>query len=139
MTGLLLDTNVISELRKHTPNQGFRRWWATVDESDLFISTLTLGELTHGIERLRLRDPQRAESLEMWAKQLSEGFARQLLPVDDRVAVCWGQIAADRTRPVVDTLLAATAIVHDFTLVTRNIRDFESLPLRVVNPFNENR
>ena len=135
----LLDTNVISEVRKggrSDPNVS--GWYAGVSESHLFISSLTVGEIRKGIELARQRnDVDQAESLEAWLQRVIEGFLGRILSVDAQVADSWGQMSAIRPIPVVDGLLAATAMVHDFTLVTRNVSDVEGLGVRVLNPFNK--
>lgn len=135
VSGLLLDTNVISELRAKRTNAHFAHWWASVDSDELFLSALTLGEVELGIERLRPRDPDRAELLSAWSEELRVGFAQRVLGVNSDVARCWGRLSADRSRPPVDTLIAATAISHGLTLVTRNVTDMRGLPVEVINPF----
>ena len=134
----LLDTNVISEVRKggrSDPNVS--NWYAGVGESQLFISSLTIGEIRSGIELARRRgDIDQAETLEAWLRTVIEGFSGRILGVDAQVADTWGRISASRPVPVVDGLLAATAVVHDMTLVTRNVSDVEGLGVRVLDPFS---
>ena len=108
-----------------------------VSESHLFISSLTVGEIRKGIELARQRnDIGQAESLEAWLQRVIEGFSGRILSVDAQVADSWGQMSAIRPVPVVDGLLAATAMVHDFTLVTRNVSDVEGLGVSVLDPFS---
>lgn len=133
---LLLDTNVLSELRKGSrcdPN--VLRWMATVDETELHTSAVVLGELNRGIERVRPRDPDFAASLERWLKRTMDAMGERILPIDRPVALAWGRIAAPRTVPPIDGLLAATALVHNLTLVTRNVRDIADLGVSYLNPF----
>jgi predicted nucleic acid-binding protein len=132
----LLDTNVVSELRKGSrANAGVRAWIASADEQALFLSVLVAGELRQGVERLRVRDPVQAERLDSWLRALMEGYAERLLPVDARIAELWGRLNVPTPISAIDGLLAATAIVHDLTLVTRNARDVERTGARVHNPF----
>lgn len=123
----LLDTNVISEWTKPRPDDGISAWLAAVDEDMLFLSALTFGEIWFGIEKL----PQgrKRNSLEAFVESLADRFAGRVLPVDQGVAACWGVAmrragAAGREPEVMDGLIAATAIVHGLTVVTRNIRHF---------------
>lgn len=132
----LLDTNVVSELRKGTrANEGVRRWFADVAEDDLFLSVLVAGELRQGVERLRRRDLDSAERLDRWLLDLLDGYADRILPVNQRVADLWGRLNVPDPLPAVDGLLAATALVHDLTLVTRNTRDVERSGARLLDPF----
>ena len=133
----LLDTNVVSEVRKgRRSDPSVSNWYTGVGESQLFISTLTIGEIRRGIELVRQRgDIDQAETLEAWLRTVIEGFSGRILGVDAQVADTWGRISASRPVPVVDGLLAATAEVHDMTLVTRNVSDVEGLGVQVFNPF----
>ena len=132
----LLDTNVVSELRRGDrcdPNVS--AWYAGVEETDIFLSVLVLGEMRRGIERIRRRDPQQTVVLERWLDEIVLRFAGRILPIDEMTAEAWGRTYFVRNAPVVDSLLAATAIVHDLTLVTRNVSDVRGLGARVLNPF----
>ena len=133
----LLDTNIVSEVRKgRRSDPNVSNWYAGVDESKLFISSLTVGEIRRGIELARRRrDVDQAEALETWLQTVIQHFSGRILTVDTEEADTWGQISAIRTVPVVDSLLAATAIVHDMTLVTRNAADVAGLGVQVLNPF----
>lgn len=136
MTGYLVDTNVVSELRKHDRvDAGVRQWWAANQRAELWLSVLVLGELRRGVELLRRRDDKGAEALDGWLDGLVDRFADRLLPVDERVAETWGRLGVPDPIPVIDGLLAATALVHDLTLVTRNVVDLERTGVRVHNPF----
>lgn len=133
----LLDTNVLSELRKGTRcDHGVSEWFAKVAEDELYLSVLVLGEVRRGIERLRHRDPAQASALEGWLRTVSSAFVERILPVDRLVAETWGAMGAARPLPTVDGLLAATAKVHGLTLVTRNTTDVEGTGASVLNPWS---
>jgi predicted nucleic acid-binding protein len=130
----LVDTNVMSELRKAKRcNPHVATWRTTVDPDELYVSVLAFGEIRKGIERVRGRDPAQAMVLEAWLA-LIETTMRSL-PIDPAVADVWGRIKAIRSVETVDAMLAATAIVHDLTFVTRNKRDVAGLGVRVFDPF----
>lgn len=132
----LLDTNVVSELRKGTrADRGVIEWLESVDDDDLFLSALVVGELRQGVERLRLRDPAQAEHLDRWLTALVSDYTSRLLGVDVRVAELWSRLNVPDPIAAVDGLLAATALVHGLTLVTRNVRDIERTGVPVFNPF----
>ena len=132
----LLDTNVISELRKggraHT---NLTAWYDTVTDDKLFLSVLVIGEIRKGAERVRSRDPARAQSLENWLAALRRRFQERILSIDDRIADEWGRLSGGRTVPVIDGLLAATAKTYGLTLVTRNLADVAALGAMVLDPF----
>ena len=133
----LLDTNVISELRKGDRcDARVAAWYAGTREADLFISVIVAGEIRKGVERLRPRDPRQAEALEGWLHEIERFYADRVLPIDARVADVWGRVSAIRPVPVVDGLLAASVLAHDMTLVTRNSSDVEGLGAAVLNPFD---
>jgi len=132
----LVDTNVISEVRKGARcDPGVAAWWSQAEDRDLFLSTLTLGEIRKGVEGLRPRDAAKAAALEAWLREVVDAFGARLLGVDATVADAWGRMSAMRSAPVVDALLAATASVHGLVLVTRNTADVEGLGAEVLNPF----
>lgn len=134
----LVDTNIISEIRKGTRcHPSVTSWWARVEDRDLFLSVLTLGEIRRGIESIRHRDSVKAATLERWLGDVSEAFGARIIGVDSAVAEAWGRMSAPRSVPVVDALLAATAQVHDLVLVTRNTADVSGLGVRTLNPFDE--
>jgi predicted nucleic acid-binding protein len=134
----LVDTNIISEIRKGPRcHPGVTAWWAAVEDRDLFLSVLTLGEIRRGIEGIRQRDPAKAATLERWLRDVSEAFGARIIGVDPAVAEAWGRMSVARSVPVIDALLAATAQVHDLVLVTRNTADVSGLGVRTLNPFNE--
>lgn len=134
----LLDTNIISEIRKGSrcdPNVS--AWYASIDDSDLYLSTLVLGEIRRGIERVRSRDPAKANALERWLGEVSVAFDGRVLLVDNAVSDEWGRMSALRSIPVIDGLLAATAKVNRMTLITRNDAEISGLGAKLLNPFRE--
>ena len=133
----LLDTNIVSELRKgERCHPGLRRW-ATGRQDDAWLSVLTVGEIRRGIELERRRDAQTGRTLELWLEGLVGCFESRILPVDTRVAELWGRLCVPDPLPVIDALIAATALVHGLTLVTRNTRDFAATGVKMLNPFDE--
>ena len=133
----LLDTNVISELRKgERANPGVTSWFAGVPSDALYLSVLVIGELGKGIARLRRRDPVSAAHLERWQERLVASFTHRILPVSLDVAELWGGLQAGGPLPVIDSLLAATAEHHGLTLVTRNVGDMASTGVALLNPFD---
>jgi toxin FitB len=131
----LLDTNVVSEIRKQSPDAGVAGWYASVSADELFLSVLVAGEIRQGIERLARRDPAQAEIFERWLSQLVDSYGDRLVPITERIAQAWGRLNVLGPVPVVDGLMAATALVHDWTLVTRNVSDVQSTRVRLLNPF----
>ena len=132
----LLDTNIVSEIRKGSRcDPAVAAWWAGVAEDDLRVSVLVLGEIRKGVELARQRDPQKARALETWLNDLVSDFGDRILPVDAAVAEEWGRMAAVRPVPAIDALLAATARTNGLTLVTRNTADVAGLDVEVLNPF----
>ena len=131
----LLDTNIVSETRKVRADPRVTEFLAGTDASGLFLSVLTIGELRRGLEIKRRSDREAATRLGVWVEGLESTFADRVLAVDARIARRWGELAADRSRPVIDTLIAATALVHGLTLVTRNTADLEGIELAMINPW----
>ena len=134
--GYLIDTNVLSELRKQErADRSVLRWYAGIRGDDLYLSVLVVGEIRNGIERLRRRDPEAAGRLEIWLASVQTDLAGRILPVTTGIADCWGRLRVPDPLPVIDALLAATALEHDLILVTRNERDVARTGVRVLNPF----
>lgn len=132
----LIDTNVISEIRKGDRcNPAVAAWYAAIEDSDVYLSVLVLGEIRKGIERARLKDEPRARALDAWLLMVQRSFADRVLPVDRAVADEWGRMSAKRTAPSIDALLAATAKVHGMILATRNSADVVGLGADIFNPF----
>lgn len=132
----LVDTNVLSELRRREPDANVVRWVEGRPATTLFLSVLTLGELRKGIEALS-EGARKRQLLDWLEVELPGFFAGRVLPVDARVADRWGHLAAQAGRPLpaIDSLLAATALTHGLTLVTRNLRDFQYPGLAVIDPW----
>ncbi|NOQ34414.1 MAG: DUF4411 family protein [Methylococcaceae bacterium] len=136
--GYLVDTNVLSELRKkHRCNENVRLWFNATDKDSIYISVLVIGEIKRGIEKIQKRDKVAAMSLENWLQQVKKNARGRILPVTETIANRWGVINAGDPFPVIDSFLAATAIEHDLILVTRNISDVERSGARLLNPFDE--
>lgn len=139
MSGFLLDTNVISELVRPRPEARVRHWIDATEESLLFLSVLSMGEIRKGI--VKLTDRGRRVALETWLDSvLALRFSGRILPIDQAIADRWGRIAAEASvskapLPVIDALLAATALHHDLTLVTRNTKDVARTRVPLFNPW----
>lgn len=139
MSGFLLDTNCVSELVRTKPEQRVLEWMEAVDEGLLYLSVLTLGEIRKGVAALA--PGKRRTRLEAWLESdLRARFSGRILPVDAPVADRWGLLAAQAKRngtplAIVDGLLAATALHHSLTLVSRNVTDFASVRVPVLNPW----
>ena len=129
----LLDTNVLSEARRRSPQAV--AWVRAVDPVSLFVSVITIGEIAKGIAQRARTDPVAAATLENWLATLRTSYAERILPIDQAVAVAGGRLMSERTRPVVDALIAATARVRNLTLVTRNVADFADCGVDVVDPW----
>lgn len=132
----LLDTNVVSEIRKKAPDPGVAAWFATVPADQLFLSVLVVGEIRQGIERLARRDPAQAEIFERWLSRLTSEYHDRVVPVTADIAEAWGRLNVPDPIPVVDGLMAATALVRGWTLVTRNAADVVSTGVRLLDPFS---
>ena len=135
----LLDTNVISETRKIRSGKAdanVARWISGKDTAAMFISVITLQELETGVLRIEKKDAARGSILREWLEwSVRPAFAGRILPVDEKVALKSAQLQVPDPKPAMDCLLAATALVHGLTLVTRNVRDFEGSGVRLVNPW----
>ena len=136
-SGYLIDTNVISELRRRQPEPRVVELFDQRPARVLYLSVLSLGEIRRGVERLE--EGGRAQALRRWLEdELPAWFRGRLLPIDGAVADRWGRLLAEAGRPLpaIDSLLAATALVHDLVLTTRNVRDLACLPVTLVNPWD---
>ena len=133
----LLDTNILSETRKKRANERVISFLSAAEPSALFISVLSLGELRKGVALKIRSDADAAKRLGAWVDGLEYSFGERILGIDAAIARQWGELSAQRSRPVVDTLLAATALVHKLTLVTRNISDVHDLGVKVLDPWRK--
>lgn len=133
----LLDTNVISETVKKKPNPNVLRWLSSVDSHQLALSVLTLGEIRKGVERLT--EHAKKQQITRWLEvDLVAHFAERIIAIDEKVADKWGYLCSHHNLPAVDSLIAASALVYNLKLVTRNTKDFSSiLELELINPWEE--
>ena len=131
----LLDTNVLSETRKKEAEQGVISFLSGVEPSALYFSVLSLGELRKGVALKKKSDPDAAKKIAAWVDGLELSFADRVLGINAATARVWGELSAQRSRPVIDTLLAATAMVHELTFVTRNTGDVQDIKLKLLNPW----
>ena len=129
----LLDTCIISEARRGTLPAV--KWLQSAQSDTLFMSVITVGEIMKGVMMKLRHDPPAAASLLRWLDELRFVYTAHILPIDDAVATVWGRLMAERTRPVADALIAATAKVHNKVLVTRNIADFDGTGVDVIDPW----
>lgn len=136
MMGWLVDTNILSEMRKGArADAGVRDWVADAADADLHTSVLVIGEIRRGIESVRRRDPGQAAALDRWLGRLQGTLQERVLPIDAPVADLWGRLSVPDPLPTVDGLLAATALIHGLTLVTRNTRHVSSTGVMALDPF----
>ena len=134
MNKYLLDTNVVSELRRPRPHGAVVAWISDQEEEQLFLSAVTLGELQSGIERTRRQDSSKANEIELWVDQLAASY--QVLPMDTPCFREWGRIIDRKPDGLLeDAMIAATARVHRLIVATRNERDFAQFDVRILNPF----
>lgn len=130
----LLDTNVISELRKRRPHGGVLAWIEGVPDEELHLSAVTLGELQEGVELTRKQDTAKAAEIETWIDELSTTW--NILPMDAAAFRAWARLMAGRSDELIDdAMIAATALVNHLTVATRNIRDFRDFGVATINPF----
>jgi predicted nucleic acid-binding protein len=136
----LIDTNVISEARKARTNPGVVAFFDAVDTANepIYLSVITIGELRRGVELIRHRgDLEQAIVLENWLKTILSEFADRILAFDAEAAQVWGRLRVPDPNNALDKQIAAIALVHDMTVVTRNTKDFEGMGLSLINPFDE--
>jgi predicted nucleic acid-binding protein len=133
----LLDTNVLSETRRKQADERVISFLSAAEPSALYISVLTLAELRKGVALKHRSDPDAARKIASWVDGLEFSFGDRILGIEAATARLWGELSAERPRPVVDTLLAATAIVHELTFVTRNTSDVQDIKLKVLDPWKK--
>lgn len=133
----LLDTNILSETRRKQSDHRVIDFLSAADPSALYISVLTLGELRKGVALKKRIDPDTAKRLAHWVDGLEYSFADRILGINAATATIWGELSAQRPRPVIDTLLAATAIAHDLIFVTRNTADVQDIKVNLLNPWKK--
>jgi predicted nucleic acid-binding protein len=132
----LLDTNVVSELRRPRPHGAVLAWLQSVDDADLHLASVTLGEIQAGIERTREQDPAKASEIESWLDQVNATF--NILSLDGPAFRCWAQLMHRQSDTLYeDAMIAAIAKVHQLTVVTRNAADFSGFGVPLLNPFNQ--
>jgi toxin FitB len=137
VNGYLLDTNILSELRKQArADRKVLDWFHSVAEEELFLSVLVFGEIRKGVELVRQRDPTQARVLEEWLKRLEMTYEERLLPVTATISDRWGRLSAVRPISSIDGLIAATAMENSLTLVTRNTDDVRHTGVALLNPFS---
>jgi predicted nucleic acid-binding protein len=129
----LVDTNVISDAEKRVPEP--TQWLSATDPDEIYLSVVTLGEIVRGIARVQTSASQKAARLNAWLADLRRNNAERILPVTDEIAIAWGRISAGRSRDSADGLIAATALVHDLIVVTRNVADFADTGVTVLDPW----
>jgi len=135
--GFLIDTNILSEIQKgERADVGVKTWYANCNPDDLFLSVLVVGEIRQGIERLRRRDPAQAERLERRLSDVLSMMQGHILTITESIAQRWGSINSPDPLPVIDGLLAATALEYGLILVTRNVRDVKRSGVLFLNPFS---
>jgi predicted nucleic acid-binding protein len=132
----LIDTCIVSELRKPHCNRGVASWISSIQPEEAFLSVLTLGEIRRGIELRRSKDAKAAGSLERWLVGLEAHYAERILPVTIEVADRWGRLCPNQPLPVSDGLIAATALERKLTVVTRNTADFKRSGVNTIDPFS---
>lgn len=136
--GFLIDTNILSELQKgERANIGVRTWYGQCNPDELFLSVLVVGEIRQGIERLKRRDPTQATRLEQRLNDVLALMQGRILAITENIAQRWGVLNSPDPLPVIDGLLAATALEHGLTLVTRNVRDIQRSGVTYLNPFSD--
>jgi predicted nucleic acid-binding protein len=131
----LLDTNVISELRRPRPHGAISAWLREASDAEIHLSAVTIGELQAGIEITREQDPAKAAEIESWLEQVAQTY--NVLPMDAAIFRAWARLMHRQSDDLIeDAMIAATAIVHNLTVVSRNVRDFDRLGVRTLNPFS---
>ena len=133
----LLDTCIVSELRKHGINPGVSAWISSINTNEAFLSVLTVGEIRSGIELNRLRNPTGAGNLERWLLGLETHYAERILPITAKVADRWGRLSPSQPLPAIDGMIAATGLEYQLVVVTRNVTDFQRSGVGTLNPYSD--
>ena len=135
----LIDTNVISEARKgRNANAGVREFWQTVGETDVYLSVQTIGEIRRGIENLKHRgDVRQSRRLEQWLERVVAEYGDRILGFDEECAQIWGKLMSPHKQNPIDKQIAAVALIHGLTVVTRNVDDFGGTGVGLKNPFKQ--
>lgn len=130
----LLDTNIVSDVQRRLSRP--TQWLESINPDAVNLSVITIGEIERGIVKQQRQDAERATRLELWLRELRHENADRILPITEEIALAWGRLTAGRTRGSADALIAATALVHDLVLVTRNVADFDDAGVSLLNPWN---
>ena len=130
----LIDTNIVSDAEKRVPAP--TQWLSAADPAQIYLSVVTVGEIARGIARIQNSAPQKAARLSAWFGELRRDNAERILPITEEIALAWGRLSAARDRDSADALIAATALVHDLIVVTRNVQDFEDTGVTILNPWD---
>ena len=130
----IVDTNVLSELRRKSPLA--IKWFDSVESEQIYLSVITIGEIYRGIVRKQSKDAAAAAGLAAWLRGLQGEYEDRMISIDQAIATEWGRVTAKRSRNTGDSLIAATAIARKMTLVTRNVVDFTDLPVSLLNPWD---
>jgi predicted nucleic acid-binding protein len=131
----LLDTNIISELRKKKPDQKLIEWYQTIDTDSIFISCITIGEINHGIHKIRKTDKELSIKLNLWLEEIKTTHSDRIISVDIDIAMIWGELLSFNSTNSTDALIAAQGIKHKMTIVTRNTSHFKDFKVKIINPF----
>ena len=136
MVKFLLDTNILSEIRKKERcDANVKAWFNEVNDDSIYLSILVTGEIRKGIALMRRKDPIQSLVLEQWLATIGEYYSGRILAFDSETCDIWGKLNAIRPLPVIDSLLAATALQNHLTLVTRNVKDVDGIGVKLFNPF----
>ena len=131
----LLDTDILSAIRRKQRDPNLEQWLRTINSTDIFLSVVTLGEVERGITQQRLINPTFAGDLERWLDTILLRYEQRILPLSVNIARRWGQLSAEIGNSSADLMIAATAIEHNLIVATRNTRHFEATKVSLINPY----